>query len=75
MYLDSSVSQSEEDFTTRIRSAGQFIERYNMRISLNFYVAGYPQFRINESIENLIAELQEDLTAMDTALKTAEEAF
>ena len=75
LYLDSSASQSDVDFTTRIRSGWQYVEAYNIQMSINFYVAGYPQFRINESIENLIAELSEDLEAMDNTLKQAEEAF
>ena len=74
-YLDSSVSQSNENFISRVRSPAQFSQVYNISLKLNFYVAGYPQFRISESIRNLLDELSQDLRQMDTALRTSSAAF
>ncbi|MCH8518614.1 hypothetical protein LAT59_02545 [Candidatus Gracilibacteria bacterium] len=74
-YIDSSPTQSSEDFTSRIRSASQFRERYQVRMTVNFYVAGYPQFRINEAIDDFIAAIDAGLKEMDESLKKASEAF
>ncbi len=73
--LDSSVTQSSEEFISRLRSPGQFRERYKVRMTLDFYVAGYPQYRINQAIDELKESLESSLTEMDEGLKKAAEAF
>lgn len=74
-YIDSSPTQSSENFIARLRSPSQFRERYRVRMVVNFYVAGYPQYRINQAIEELTSSLQESLTEMSEWLQKSSEAF
>lgn len=74
-YIDSSPTQSSENFITRLRSAWQFRERYRVRMVVNFYVAGYPQYRINQAIEELQSSLQISISEMSEWLQKASEAF
>lgn len=74
-YIDSSPTQSSENFIVRLRSPSQFRERYRVRMVVNFYVAGYPQYRINQAIEELISSLNESLNEMSEELQKAAEAF
>lgn len=74
-YIDSSTSQQNDDFFTRIRSPAQFRERYQVRLDVHFYVAWYPQFRVIETINDLFDEIEEDLGEMEELLKRAEENF
>ena len=42
---------------------------------VNFYVSGYPQYRINQAIKELISSLEESLTEMSEWIQKVSEVF